>query len=154
MHGQWWSKFSRSLKGFEIYILNLQCTLIFLHFYPYLACQFYHISASISKIQAPMVWHHPWVLENALKSHVNISLIYPQKWWSMMGSRSLCVRVGGYINSKQPNTHMNAWSIIRRHLWCTASGRTLKDFCLTIHFYLLWLKLASNPWTDCLLSED
>ena len=89
MHGQWWSKFSRSFKGFEIYVLYLQCRFIFLHFYSHLAYQCYHISASTSKIQAPVVWHHPWVLENALKSHVNISLIYPQKWWSM-GSRSLC----------------------------------------------------------------
>ena len=92
MHGQWWPKFSRSFKGFEIYVLNLQCRLIFLHFYPPLAYQCYHISASTSKIQAPVVWHHTWVLENALRSQVNIFLIYPQKWWSI-GSRPLCARV-------------------------------------------------------------
>ena len=96
MHGQWWLNFSRSFIGFEFYVLNLQCRLIFLHFYPHLAYQSYHISAITSKIQAPVVWHHPWVLENALKSHVNISLIYPQKWWSM-GSRSLCARGGRLI---------------------------------------------------------
>ena len=131
MHGQWWSKFSRSFKGFQIHILNLQCRLIFLNFYPHLAYQCYHISASTSKIQAPVVWYHPWVLENALKSHVNIFLIYPQKWWSI-GSRSLGARATSIVRCETAifSTQANQLKMFQ------ASG----EMSFSMKFWARWTK--------------
>ena len=148
-------KFSASFKGFAILVLIFRCRLILLHFWPHLAHHYYHETASYSQITLDVTWYHPWVLVNAIKSHVNIFLFTHQKWWSMArGSHSARVQGRNHhpISAAEKGKACNARDVyVRREEGFSHRARgIIVEGILLSRNLCLWQKTTPNR--ECILT--